>query len=101
MWGKAAVFDREMHQVNIASMDVLMQLVQVVERMRESQSSIIDALEITSADASRRSHGALVMARIATEEADGLATELSTKLSVLVQQVERVTARYRAWGSEA
>ncbi len=45
MWGKAAAFDRDMHQVNIANMDVLMQLVQVVERMRESQSSIIDALE--------------------------------------------------------
>ena len=96
MWGKAAAFDREMHQVNIASMDVLMQLVQVVERMRESQSSIIDALESTSADANKRSHGALVMARIATEEADGLAADLSAKLGVLVQQVERVTARYAA-----
>ena len=85
-----------MHQVNIASVDVLMQLVQVVERMRESQSSIIDALESASVDASRRSHGALVIARIATEEADGLATDLSMKLGVLVQQVERVTARYAA-----
>ncbi len=93
MWGKAAAFDREMHQVNIARMDVLMQLVQVVERMRESQSSIIDALESASADVSRRPHGALVMARIATEEADGLAVELSTKLNVLVQHVEQVTAR--------
>ena len=94
MWGKAAAFDREMHQVNIASMDVLMQLVQVVERMRESQSSIIDALESASADGSRRSHGALVMARIATEEADGLAADLSMKLSGLVQQVEQGNARY-------
>ena len=94
MWGKAAAFDREMHQVNIASMDVLMQLVQVVERMRESQSSIIDALESASVDTSRRSHGALVMARIATEEADGLAADLSAKLGVLVQQVERVNWRY-------
>ena len=75
-----------------------MQLVQIVERMRESQSSIIDALESASADASRRSHGALVMARIATEEADGLAAELSMKLSVLVQRVEQVTARYGAQG---
>ena len=96
MLGKAAKFNSNMHQVNIASMDVLMQLVQVVERMRESQSSIIDALESASADASRWSQGALVMARIATEEADGLAAELTTKLSVLVQQVEQVTARYRA-----
>ncbi len=94
MWGKAAAFDGDMHQVNIASMDVLMQLVQVVERVRESQSSIIDALESASVDTSRRSHGALVMARIATEEADGLAAELSMKLSVLVQRVEQVTARY-------
>ncbi len=94
MWGKAAAFDREMHQVNIASMDVLMQLVQVVERMRESQSSIIDALESASVDTGRRSHGALVLARIATEEADGLAVDLSLKLGVLVQQVEQVTARY-------
>ncbi len=96
MWGKAAAFDRDMHQVNIASMDVLMQLVQVVERMRESQSSIIDALESASADANRRSHSALVMARIATEEADRLAAELSMKLGVLVQQVERVNSRYAA-----
>jgi hypothetical protein len=35
------------------------------------------------------------MARIATEEADGLAADLSMKLSVLVQQVERVNLRYR------
>ena len=97
MWGKAAAFDREMHQVNIASMDVLMQLVQVVERMRESQSSIIDALESASVDTSRRSHGALVMARIAAEEADGLAADLSMKLSNLTQQVERVNSRYRAY----
>ncbi len=96
MWGKAAAFDRDMHQVNIASTDVLMQLVQVAERMRESQSSIIDALESTSADASRRSRGALVMARIAAEEADGLAADLSMKLSVLVQQVERMKSRYGA-----
>ncbi len=96
MWGKAAAFDREMHQVNIVSMDVLMQLVQVVERMRESQSSIIDALESASVDTSRRSHGALVMARIAAEEADGLAADLSMKLGVLVQQVEQVTARHGA-----
>ncbi len=94
MWGKAAAFDREMHQVNIASMDVVMQLVLVVERMRESQSSIIDALENVSVDTSRRSHGASVMARIAAEEADGLAADLSMKLGVLVQQVEQVTARY-------
>ncbi len=96
MWGKAAAFDREMHQVNIASMDVVMQLVLVVERMRESQSSIIDALENVSVDTSRRSHGALVMARIATEEADGLAADLSMKLGVLVQQVERVNSRHGA-----
>ena len=94
MWGKAAAFDSDMHQVNIASMDVLMQLVQVVERMRESQTSIIDALESASVDASRRSHGALVMARIAAEEADGLAADLSMKLGVLVQQVERGNLRY-------
>ena len=94
MWGKAAAFDGDMHQVNIASMDVLMQLVQVVERMRETQVSIIDALESASADANRRSHGALVMARIATEEVDGLAADLSMKLSDLVRQVEQVTARH-------
>ncbi len=96
MWGKAAAFDRDMHQVNVASMDVVMQLVQVVERVRESQSSIIDTLESASVDASRRSHGALVMARIATEEADGLAAELSMKLGVLVQQVGRVNSTYRS-----
>ena len=84
MWGKAAAFDSDMHQVNIASMDVLMQLVQVVERIREGQSSIIDALESASVDTSRRSHGALVMARLATGEADGLAADLSMKLGVLV-----------------
>ncbi len=96
MWGKAAAFDSDMHQVNSASVDVLMQLVQVVERMRESQSSIIDALESTSVDASRRSHGALVMARIATEEANALAPDLSMKLGVLVQLVERANSRHGA-----
>ena len=35
-------------------------------------------------------------AAIAAEEADGLAAELSMKLSVLVQRVEQVTARYGA-----
>ena len=34
MFGKAADFNRDMHQINIASMDVLMQLVQVVDSMR-------------------------------------------------------------------
>ncbi len=97
MWGKAAAFDGDMHQVNIASMDVLMQLVQVVERVRESQSSIIDALESASVDVNRRSHGALVMARIATEEADGLAADLSIKLSDLVRQVGRMNSKYRAY----
>ncbi len=96
MLGKAAAFGGDMHQVNIASVDVLMQLVQVVERMRESQCSIIDALESASVDTRRRSHGALVMARTATEEADGLAADLSIKLSGLVQQVERVSSRHGA-----
>ena len=50
MLGKAAAFGRDMHQVNIASMDVLMQLAQVVERVRECQSSLIDALESNEVD---------------------------------------------------
>ena len=45
MFGKAADFNRDMYQVNIASMDVLMQLVQVVDSMREGQGVIIDAIE--------------------------------------------------------
>ena len=36
MFGKAADFNREMYQINIASMDVLMHLVQVVDSMREA-----------------------------------------------------------------
>ena len=33
MFGKAAEFNRDMYQISIASMDVLMQLVQIVERV--------------------------------------------------------------------
>ena len=49
MFGKAADFNRDMYQINIASMDVLMQLVQVVDSMREGQGVIMDALERTPA----------------------------------------------------
>ena len=50
MFGKAVDVDRDMYQVNIASMDVLMQLVQVVDSMREGQGVIMDALERISDD---------------------------------------------------
>ena len=50
MFGKAADFNRDMYQINIASMDVLMQLVQVVDSMREGQGLIMDALDYISDD---------------------------------------------------
>ena len=50
MFGKAADFNRDMYQINIASMEVLMQLVQVVDSMREGQGVIMDALERMSDD---------------------------------------------------
>jgi hypothetical protein len=40
MFGKAADFNRDMYQINIASMGVLMQLVQVVDSMRGGQGVI-------------------------------------------------------------
>ncbi len=96
MWGKAASFDREMHQVSIASMDVLMQLVQVVDSMREGQGVIMDALERMSDDGGGGCQDALTAARQASAETEALAGELSKKLNVLVQRVEQVNARYGA-----
>ena len=93
MFGKAADFNRDMYQVNIASMDVLMQLVQVVDSMREGQTSIIDALDRMSDDGGR-SHGDVMMARQASVETEALAGELTKKLQTLVNQVERVNMRY-------
>jgi hypothetical protein len=93
MFGKAADFNRDMYQVNIASMDVLMQLVQVVDSMRESQGVIMDALERLSDDGDA-SQGDLMMARQASAETEALAGELTKKLQTLVNQVERVNMRY-------
>jgi hypothetical protein len=93
MFGKAADFNRDMYQVNIASMDVLMQLVQVVDSMREGQTSIIDALDRMSDDGGR-SHGDVMIARQASVETEALAGELTKKLQTLVNQVERVNMRY-------
>ena len=93
MFGKVADFNRDMYQVNIASMDVLMQLVQVVDSMREGQGVIMDALERMSDDGGG-SQDALTAARQASAETEVLAGELSKKLSVLVQQVEQVNVRY-------
>ena len=50
MFGKAADFNRDMYQVNIASIDGLMQLVQVVDSMGEGQGVIMGALERMSDD---------------------------------------------------
>jgi hypothetical protein len=96
MYGKAADFNRDMYQVNIASMDVLMQLVQVVDSMREGQGVIMDALERVSDDGGG-SQGELMAARQASAETEALATELSKKLRVLVQRVDRMNARYGAY----
>lgn len=93
MFGKSAEFSRDMYQINIASMDVLMQLVQVVDSLREGQMSIIDALARMSDDGGG-SHDDLRIAREASAETEALAGELSKKLQALVTQVERVNARY-------
>ncbi len=95
MFGKAADFNRDMYQVNIASMDVLMQLVQVVDSMREGQGVIMDVLEQMPDDGGRSQH-ALRTARQASTETEALAGELSKKLQTLVQQVDRMNARYGA-----
>ncbi len=95
MFGKAADFNRDMYQVNIASMDVLMQLVQVVDSMREGQGVIMDALERMSDDGGG-SQDDLVAARNASADTEALAGELSKKLQTLVQQVDRMNARYGA-----
>ena len=96
MFGKAADFNRDMYQINIASMDVLMQLVQVVDSMREGQGVIMDALDRVSDDANDGSQDALRTARQASTETEALAGELSKKLNVLVQRVEQVNVRYGA-----
>ncbi len=93
MFGRAADFNRDMYQVNIASMDVLMQLVQVVDSMREGQGVIIDALERMSDDGGGF-QDTLNAAREASAETEALADELSKKLSVLVRRVEQMNVRY-------
>ena len=93
MFGKAAEFNRDMYQINIASMDVLMQLVQLVDSMRAGQGVIMDALERLSDDGGG-SQGELTAARQASAETKALAGELSKKLQALVHQVERVNVRY-------
>jgi len=95
MFGKAADFNRDMYQINIASMDVLMQLVQVVDSMREGQVSIIDAVERISDDGGG-SQDAVRAARQASVEMEALAGVLSKKLQTLVQKVEQVNVRYGA-----
>ena len=95
MFGKAADFNRDMYQINIASMDVLMQLVQVVDSMREGQGVIMEALDRMSDDGDG-SQDALTVARQASAETEALAGELSKKLQTLVQMVNRMNARYGA-----
>ena len=95
MFGKAADFNRDMCQVNIASMDVLMQLVQVVDGMLEGQGLVMEVLERRS-DESGGHQGELTAARQASSETEALAGELSKKLQGLVRQVDRMNARYGA-----
>ena len=92
MFGKAVDFNRDMYQINIASMDVLMQLVQVVDSMREGQMSIMDALGDISDDDGAQ--GELAAARQTSAETENLAGELSKKLETLVQMVEEVNEKY-------
>jgi len=94
MFGKAADFNRAMYQVNIASMDVLMQLVQVVDSMREGQGFIMAVLERVSDDVG--SQDAVTTVRHASAETEALAGELSKKLQTLVRQVDGMNARYGA-----
>jgi hypothetical protein len=93
MFGKAADFNRDMYQVNIASMDVLMQLLQVVDSMRNGQGVIMGALD-GMADDGDGSQDVLMMARRASAETEALAGELSKKLQTLVQRVDRMNAKY-------
>ena len=93
VFGKAADFNRDMYQINIASMDVLMQLVQVVDSMREGQGFITEVLERVSDDGPD-SQGELTAARQATAETEAPAGDLSKKLQTLVRQVDRMNALY-------
>ena len=93
MFGKAADFHRDMYQVNIASMDVLMQLVQVVDSMREGQGIIMEVLE-RMADDGGGAQSELTAARQVSAETEALAGKLSEKLQSLVHQVDRMNAKY-------
>ena len=93
MFGKTADFNRDMYQLNIASMDVLMQLVQVVDSMREGQGVIMAVLERRTDDGDG-TQGELTAARKASAETVVLAGELSKKLQGLVSQVDRMNAKY-------
>ena len=93
MFGKAADSNRDMYHINIASMDVLMQLVQVVDSMREGEGFIMEVLDRVSDD-SDVSQGELTAARQALTETEALAGELSKKLQMLVHQVDWMNVRY-------
>ncbi len=93
VFGKAADFNRDMYRLNITSTDVLMQLVQVVDSMREGQAFIMGALERMSDD-SASIQGELTAARQATAETEAPAGDLSKKLQTLVHQVDRMNALY-------
>jgi hypothetical protein len=84
MFGKAADFNRDMYQVNIASMDVLMQLL------------IIDALDYMSDDGGG-SQGDVMIVKDTAAETEVLAGELAKKLKILVEQIDRMNARYGAY----
>ena len=93
MFGKVADFNRDMYRLNITSTDVLMQLVQVVDSMREGQGFIMEVLE-RIADDGDGTQGELTAVRKASAETEALASELSKKLQSLVHLVDRMNVRY-------
>jgi hypothetical protein len=92
----AREFDRDMHQINIQSMDVLMQLVQIVEGIQGTQLAMQETLAHLAHGRADAARDTLDAVRERVDETSKRSLALPAKLGPLVASLHEANARYGA-----
>jgi len=94
MFKTASQLNQDLHQINIASIDVLMQLVQVVESMRDNQRTMQVVLAELLHENSGAARGSLEQLREAMDHTESIALDLPEKLGPLLARLKESIANY-------
>jgi methyl-accepting chemotaxis protein len=94
MISSAGKFDNEMNQISIASIDVLMQLVQVMEAMRETQSALLRLSGNLVEQDAKTVNELLAEANHLATKSDRIADQLPTRVQTLVDRIQSANAKF-------